>query len=850
MLPESPILGLRAIFRRFWPQTRPLRGWWLLTLVLVGLAPALSAAAIWLFKVLIDEVVVPHDFHRFPVLACAYVGIALVQGVVSFTDQYLSTWVGEKFVLGLRTRLFDHLHRLPPGFFERRPLGDLLSRLTGDIGAIEELVLSGIAQGLTYVFQLGWFVSALFVLNWRLALASMVAAPGFLVAARFFSRRVKDVSRERRRRAGAMTSVAEESFSNAALVRAYNRRGSENTRFAEQNQASFTAQMSATKLAATFGQLTDLLEVLGVLFVIGLAVWELSNNRITVGGLLAFVAYLTQLYGPIQGAAGLTNSLYSASAGAERVIELLDEPPLVTDPTHPTPLTRARGFVRFDTVEFTYPDAAQPALRQVSFSVSPGEKLAVVGASGAGKSTVAKLLLRFNDPSAGSVSVDGIDVRELALVDLYRNIAVVLQETLVFDASIRDNIAWGRPEATDAEIVAAASAADAHEFILALPERYDTRVGQRGRMLSGGQRQRLAIARAMIRDAPILLLDEPTTGLDAESTQRVLAPLRRLMDGRTTIIISHNLLTITDADRILYLEGGEIHGSGTHAELLADTPGYANLYRVHQLERTEQVCADPTAEATTVVKEPAIRLAPALTAPREPALILDRVGFAYPGQPPTLMGVSTTVGPYRCLAILGQPGAGKTTLLRLIAGVHTPTFGRITLDGRPIDAHAATLVESFATTPPTSLTIAEHISAQNRVIPMERILAAAHAAGAHEPIMALPHAYATRPATLDQPMTQELLTRLAIARALVHSPTVLMLDEPTETLDRSARNRLLPTLARLTLGRITVLATRDPLVAAIADHRLWLEPPTRNALDTTRTDRTRLPGLPLPPRPR
>jgi ABC-type multidrug transport system fused ATPase/permease subunit len=580
----SPRVRIRTIFARFWPDTKPFRRRFGVSLLLVGIAPALSAAELWLFKILVDQVVVPHDFGPFPLLAGGYVVLAVIHSAVSFTDQYLSVWVGERFVLTLRNRLFAHLHRLSLGFFDRHQLGDVLSRLTGDIGAIEDLVLSGVAQALSYLLQLVWFTGALFILDWRLAIAALIAAPGFLLAARFFSRRIKDASREKRRRAGALTSVAEESFTNTALVRAYHRGREENARFATQNLATFTAQMIATRLQALFRPLTDLLEVVGVLLVVGLAVWELAAGHITIGGVLAFVAYLTQMYGPIQGFGQLTNSLYAASASAERVIEILDLDPTVTDPPRPRPLPRprARGTVRFHNVSFGYPATSAPVLRDINFTAEPGQKIAVVGASGAGKSTLMRLLLRFYDPDTGAITLDGIDLTELALADLYANVATVLQETLVFDASIADNIRLGRPDATDAQVVAAAEAADAHHFITALPDGYQTRVGQHGRLLSGGQRQRLAIARAMIRDAPLLLLDEPTTGLDAEASRRILEPLRRVMSGRTTIIISHNLLTVTDADHILFLQHGRVTGAGTHAELLAGNPAYAHLYRLHQ----------------------------------------------------------------------------------------------------------------------------------------------------------------------------------------------------------------------------------------------------------------------------
>jgi ABC-type multidrug transport system fused ATPase/permease subunit len=581
LLEEAPPVGLRTIFRRFWPETRSYRGRVWTSLLLVAAGPAVSAVTIWLFKLLIDDVLVPHDFRLFPEIAGAYIALTLLGGVVAFFDEYLAAWVGERFILILRSRLFGHLHRQSSNFFERNELGDILSRLTGDITAIEELILSGVAQALTFAFELAFFTGALFLLDWRLALASLIAAPGFLLVARFFSRRIKVASREKRRRVGSITTVAEESFSNAALVRAYDRHAAEQSRFDTENLASFGAQMVATRLQALFTPLTDLLEVVGVLLVMGLAVWELANNRITIGGLLAFVAYLTQLYGPIQGLGQLTNSLFSASASAERVIELLDLTPDVDEPVDPSPLARAFGTVQVRDLAFSYPEADQPALTGIEFDVEPGQKLAVVGASGAGKSTLAKLLLRFFDPDSGSITLDGHDLRDLALADLRRNITPVLQETLVFDGTIRDNILWGRPDATEDDVVQAAIAADAHTFITQLSDGYDTRVGQRGQLLSGGQLQRVAIARAMIRDAPVLLLDEPTTGLDAESTQRVLLPLRRLMADRTTIIISHNLLTVTDADRILFLDHGRITAAGTHTELLVSSPGYAQLYRLH-----------------------------------------------------------------------------------------------------------------------------------------------------------------------------------------------------------------------------------------------------------------------------
>jgi ATP-binding cassette subfamily B protein len=378
----------------------------------------------------------------------------------------------------------------------------------------------------------------------------------FWVLARGFAGRMGLTAGAEREAEGSISSAVEESLSAQVLVQAFNRQESEARRLHREGESWLHARMAETRLDSLYGPLVFLLETCCVLLVFGAGAWQLGNGRISLGGLLAFAVCLAYLYPPVQALSELVLGVSEAAESSARITELLEFRPDVTDTRSAVRArVRSRGRIEFDQVTFGYPGGGPPIIGRLCFAARPGRVLAVTGPSGSGKSTLTRLLLRFYDPSSGRILLDGVDIRELSLSTLRYNVALLLQETILFPGTVRDNIAYGRPHAAEQQILAAARAADAHEFITALPGGYSTHVGQRGRLLSGGQRQRISIARAILRDAPVLVLDEPTAGLDAAGTRRVMTPLTRLMAGRTTILITHDLALAAQADDMLTLPG-------------------------------------------------------------------------------------------------------------------------------------------------------------------------------------------------------------------------------------------------------------------------------------------------------
>jgi ABC-type multidrug transport system fused ATPase/permease subunit len=556
----APAARAREVARRFWPQARPELPWMVVGLGAALVLPLVEAAQIWLFKLLVDGVLVPGDPGPLPAIVGVSLGLVLVAGLVSFADDYVAALVGERVVLRLRSRAFAHLLRISPDAIDRRRSGDLVTRVTGDVQSIETLMLSGPAAVLSAGVRLVVFGVLLVVIDWRLALVSLVVAPPLFLLARRFSRLARGAAREKRRRTGALGAVAGESLGNAGIVQASNAEGRELARFRREGEAIMDAELAATRIQSAMSPLVDLLEFAAVMAVVAAGTWAVAGGGLTVGGLLAFMAYLSQMYSPVRDLSSLATSLFSALAGAERVMDLLDEEPSVTDRPGALSGVRVSGAIEIDAVTFRYPGATVPALEEVDLAVAPGEAVAVVGPSGAGKSTLARLLLRFYDPGSGALRLDGHDLRDLTLACVRDNVAVVMQETLVFHGTVRDNVRFGRPHATDGQIAVAAEVAGLDRMVRDLPGGWDTLVGERGRHLSGGQRQRVAIARALLRDAPVLVLDEPTTGLDPLARAELIPALRELMLGRTSLVITHDMDLARTADRIVTLSRGRVLG--------------------------------------------------------------------------------------------------------------------------------------------------------------------------------------------------------------------------------------------------------------------------------------------------
>jgi ATP-binding cassette subfamily B protein len=585
---------LAKLWRYFLPQIAP--QWRLLAgATACGLgAVAMQLLRPWPLKLVFDRILVPTEAglhasfldglstNRLLVVLCAgLLGIALLWGLLSYGQLFLTARAGQGLVFGLRERAHAHLQRLSLGFHHRRRRGDLLMRLTGDINVLRDMMVDALIQGTTAILLLGTMLAILFAMDWRLALVVVALLP-LLAATTFrFSGRIREAAQRQRQQEGRIASAVSETLQGVRLIQAFGGERFRDKLFRRGNRRSLRAGLRTTRLEASMARLIELLLAVGTAAVFFYGVRRVQAGALTAGDLLVFISYAQSSFKPLRRLARVSSRTAKAVVCAGRVRELLREPVRVHDRPGAKRLRRCAGTIRFDRVRFAYP-GGERVLKRVDLSIDPGSFVGVVGPSGSGKSTLLALLLRLYDPQRGRIRVEGKDLRRYRLDSLRSQMAVVMQEPFLFGDTVRNNIAFGRPAASEIEILRAAKLAEAYSFIARLPEGIDTPIAEAGSSLSAGQRQRLAIARAFLRQAPILLLDEPTTGLDAAAEGKVLSALERLRADRTAVMVSHKLSAVSEADQILVVRRGRIEECGDHGALLAAGGWYARTWRVQE----------------------------------------------------------------------------------------------------------------------------------------------------------------------------------------------------------------------------------------------------------------------------
>jgi ATP-binding cassette, subfamily B, bacterial len=514
------------------------------------------------------------------VLVAGIVGLQLIVGALTMLGTNVVIRAALRMVFRLRCILFEHLQKLSLAFHDRTKVGDSLYRVAWDTYAVQTLINNAIIPATTATLTLVGIAIVMALSDWRVTIAALAVAGPLIMLIRRLDQPMSRHAMQVHERESEVSSRVQETLTAIRAVQAFGREPLERERFERQAEASLHANLHLTLLQTGSQMVVGVLMAVGTAAVVGLAGLRALAGTLTPGDVVLLGAYVVMLYKPLEMLAYTAVAVQGAAAGARRVLAVLDVRPDVADAADAIPLpARAWGRLVFERVSFAYP-SGEPALRDVSLDLRPGETVAIVGASGAGKTTLASLMIRFYDPQGGRITLDGYDLRALTLRSLRENIALVLQDPIIFATSLRENIAYGRPDATPADVEAAARAANAHDFIAALPDGYDTIVGERGVTLSGGQRQRVGIARAFVKDAPVLILDEPTSSLDADNERAVLDALARLVKGRTTLVIAHRLSTIRGANRIAVLQDGTIVEEGTHRELLARRNVYARLHEL------------------------------------------------------------------------------------------------------------------------------------------------------------------------------------------------------------------------------------------------------------------------------
>jgi ABC-type multidrug transport system fused ATPase/permease subunit len=575
---------------------RPYRGTLLIILLAMLVETAMSLATPWPLKIILDNVVGSHkmspwladllhpwmdgrhQMHIAALAAIAFVVIAVLGAIATYIDNYYTESVGQYVAHDLRMRTFHHLQRLSLGYYNTHQTGAMLSTITTDIQTIQGFASSSTLNILVDMLTIVCMLALMFWLNWDFTLIAVGVTPFLLLFVSRFKKAVKKATHEVRKEQADIVAVVQQGLESMQAIKAFGRQEQEQAQLREVSHATVDAALKARRIKAILSPVVTVTVAICTAVVLWRGAYLILAGAMTVGALTVYLSYLNKFFKPVKDLATTTNAIAQAAVGVERIRAILETDTIIPEKADAIDAPPIRGEIVFENVAFAY-DIANPVLQDVSFTIKPGQLVGIVGPTGSGKSTVVSLLPRFYDPIKGTVKIDGHDVRDLKLKSLREQIGYVLQDTALFRGTIAENIAFGRPTASRDEIIAAAELANAHEFISKMAKGYDTMVGERGATLSGGQRQRIGIARVMVRNNPILLLDEPTAALDSESEKLVIEALERLMKGRTVITIAHRLTTIRDADQIIVIAGGVVAESGTHDELMAKNAIYAQLHR-------------------------------------------------------------------------------------------------------------------------------------------------------------------------------------------------------------------------------------------------------------------------------